>query len=480
MIKRIAVCAAAGVIGAGFLTATTSVTTTAGIAGAPRCHGHDATIVGTTGDDTVRGTKHRDVIVGLGGADRIRGRGGNDVLCGGPARDRLYGGRGNDRLDGGAFGDKLAGGPGADRVIDPMNGMTWNPSEHDYDGVPNMFIEGPGHDVMRGRKTAETDVLTFRDSRVPVHLNWRRGTARTDTWNEFSNVEHVVGSRFADVIRGRNRADKIHGGPGADVIAGRGGDDVLVGTYTAGEFPENGPAKDVLRGGAGDDTLMPGIWYDAMGHVKGVGHGGPGDDFIVVAPAGGRYAGGAGHDRLVFDDVGPARIDLGREVANADGFHVRFTGADKYIAWDHDGSSTVIGSPRADDVDAPDAHVDGNGGNDVLTGRSVSGGPGDDRLTHYGKRGHAAGGLGNDRIVGSGTAFGGVGDDLIRWDGGTAYGGKGDDSLHAMWSPHTHLLGGAGHDKLYGRLKVTRGRVLDGGPGINIATSAPQLEVRTL
>jgi uncharacterized delta-60 repeat protein len=97
-----------------------------------RCHGREATMVGTPGADVLRGTRRRDVIVSLGGDDRIRafagrdlvcagggrdsvrGGGGNDLLFGGPGRDRLFGQAGRDRLRGGPGRDLLVGGPGFD------------------------------------------------------------------------------------------------------------------------------------------------------------------------------------------------------------------------------------------------------------------------------------------------------------------------------------------------------------------------------
>jgi uncharacterized delta-60 repeat protein len=99
----------------------------------PKCGGHRATVLGTPGNDTLRGTFFgRDVILGLGGNDTIRGLGGTDILCGGPGNDVLiggdesdwlYGGSGNDRLfaDRGLSAvdgdDALYGGPGADMLM---------------------------------------------------------------------------------------------------------------------------------------------------------------------------------------------------------------------------------------------------------------------------------------------------------------------------------------------------------------------------
>lgn len=80
-------------------------------------------ILGTPGDDVLRGTEGRDVISGGGGNDTIRGRAENDVICGGPGNDTLIGGNerdllfgqeGNDNLSGGNHPDHLDGGPDTD------------------------------------------------------------------------------------------------------------------------------------------------------------------------------------------------------------------------------------------------------------------------------------------------------------------------------------------------------------------------------
>jgi hypothetical protein len=55
-------------------------------------------MVGTPGDDILRGTAGPDVIAGLSGDDTISGRGGDDLLCGGPGGDVLVGGAGTDGL----------------------------------------------------------------------------------------------------------------------------------------------------------------------------------------------------------------------------------------------------------------------------------------------------------------------------------------------------------------------------------------------
>ena len=83
-------------------------------------------IVGTAGDDVLRGTANGDVLLGGEGNDRLtavtgdfggdtlEGQGGNDVLLGSERGDTLEGGFGNDVLSGGAGPDLLFGGPGRD------------------------------------------------------------------------------------------------------------------------------------------------------------------------------------------------------------------------------------------------------------------------------------------------------------------------------------------------------------------------------
>ncbi|TYP84596.1 ExeM/NucH family extracellular endonuclease [Blastococcus xanthinilyticus] len=81
------------------------------------CQGLEPTIVGTDGDDVLRGTNGRDVIMGLGGDDTITGRNGEDVVCGGDGNDVIDGDNGDDTLLGGAGDDTLRGNNGGDTLI---------------------------------------------------------------------------------------------------------------------------------------------------------------------------------------------------------------------------------------------------------------------------------------------------------------------------------------------------------------------------
>ena len=76
------------------------------------CAGVVVNRVGTSGKDTLRGTKKADGMLGLGGKDTLIGKKGHDALCGGPGKDLLKGGPGNDTLNGGPGRDTCDGGPG--------------------------------------------------------------------------------------------------------------------------------------------------------------------------------------------------------------------------------------------------------------------------------------------------------------------------------------------------------------------------------
>jgi uncharacterized delta-60 repeat protein len=146
----------------------------------PRCGGRPATVIGTPGDDTLRGTLFgSDVILGLGGNDTIRGLGAEDVLCGG---------RGNDVLIGGDESDRLFGGPGNDRLFGDLG----------LDGVDggDFLSGGPGRDTLVGAGGSDT-LLGERDN------------------------DRLFGDAGLDALDGGDgERDRCRSGLGRDTIAG--------------------------------------------------------------------------------------------------------------------------------------------------------------------------------------------------------------------------------------------------------------------
>ena len=208
-----------------------------------------ATITVTSGDDMIEGLSTDDVIDALGGNDTVNGNDGADTLTGG---------EGNDILNGGAGDDTLEGGPGAD-----------------------MLDGGPGSDTASYQHSAAAVLVRLHDARAV-----RSGDAQGDT---LTNIEHLVGSDYNDilagdgednVLRGGGGHDDLYGGPagGDDEMYGDDGDDRIFGgrgndTLTGGE------GNDLLKGGPGDDILI--VDGDDMDVVNG----GPGDDTFRFFPS---------------------------------------------------------------------------------------------------------------------------------------------------------------------------------------------------
>jgi hypothetical protein len=120
-------------------------------------------IVGTPGNDVLRGTPKPDRICGFGGDDvllggdgwdELRGGAGNDRLVGGRGRDVLLGEEGADRLFGGGGRDTLTGNAGADWIDggfarDVLTGGNGDDRLFARDGVADVVEGGHGRDSAR-------------------------------------------------------------------------------------------------------------------------------------------------------------------------------------------------------------------------------------------------------------------------------------------------------------------------------------------
>ena len=130
----------------------------AGAQGTVKCEGRTATIVGTAGDDVLRGTSGKDIIAGLAGDDLIYGLGGGDILCGGPGRDRIYGQAGKDIIIGAGSTDRLYGGPGDDIIEgDAGSDRMWGGRGND------RIVGGTGFDRFVGGLNNDECVIDTAD-----------------------------------------------------------------------------------------------------------------------------------------------------------------------------------------------------------------------------------------------------------------------------------------------------------------------------
>ena len=281
----------------------------------PRCHGRDATILGTSHGDHLSGTRVEDVFVGGRGRDVLHGRAGRDAICGGPGRDRtggeggadvLLGSAGDDRMRGGSGADAFAGSRGADRAV-----------------------AGPGRDLVIGG-------------------------AGVDRLLGAAGADRLVGGSGSDVVRGLGRSDLLRGGPGADVMVGGPGSDTLAGKSD----------PDRLSGGSGGDRLFGGWGADRFraGGGRDRAYGGGGDDAIDGGPAADALFGGVG-----FDLVAYTHADSGVHASLADGKAITAGGVEALA-----GFEALRGSPHGDELagDALDNTIYGGNGDDTLDGRA--------------------------------------------------------------------------------------------------------------
>ena len=293
-------------------------------------------IIGSAGDDWLRGNANDNRLTGLAGDDTlIGGGGGNDTLSGGAGDDALNGGEGDDTLIGGAGADLLTGGPGGDTL-----------SYAGSDGAVDIRLR---HDHASGGH-AEGDV--YRD------------------------VEHVTGSDHDDRLGGLHRPAGASAG-GDNTLSGGGGDDEIYG----------GSGDDELNGDGGDDALYGGVGDDEL-------DGGAGDDTLIGGPGKDEFIGGAGEDTASYATARDEKVTVDltwtASQSAADPNNPSHSDGD-YFPTGH-GVENVIGSPRGDTIHGDDGpnKLWGGAGADTLNARNgddiIDGGPGGDDIdggAHY-------------------------------------------------------------------------------------------------
>ena len=302
---------------------------------------------------------NRDLeLEGTAGADKLEGAGGEDTIKGGAGADFLRGGGANDELFGEAGDDTLEGGPGADTLSG---------------GFPNGGV----------------DTITYARSAAAVRVNLDKATAEGGEadGDVLMHIENIIGSPWADWLRGDSNDNILTGGAGDDTLIGGGG------------------GRDMLSGGAGDDTL----------------NGGAGDDMLTGGAGADTITGGPGADTISYEGSDSA-VDIRLRTGHASGGHAE---GDVYRDVEH-----VTGS----------AHNDRLAGDDRPAGEDTGG---DNTLRGGGGADALYGGSGDDTLhgeAGDDALFGGLGDDALD-------GGAGDDTLIGG-AGADRFIGGAGEDTI--------------------------------
>ena len=179
-----------------------------------------------TGFENLTGSPFGDNLDGNGGANTLRGLGGTDALDGAA---------GDDRLDSGPDGDVIFG--------------------------------SVGDDVINGG--AGSDTLNFARSPAGVTANLSTGTVSGEGSDRVVGMEHLGGSRFADVLTGNGASNSIAGGEGNDVISGSAGVDAAFGDEGADTI-RAGAGDDLVAGGSGNDVIAGGFGNDHLSGESGI------------------------------------------------------------------------------------------------------------------------------------------------------------------------------------------------------------------
>ncbi len=396
-------------------------------------------IVGTDGNDRLRGTENNDVIAGGDGNDNIRGDAGADELSGGAGNDLIYADAEDTVID---------GGEGTDRVIVQGDGdfsidMTASSVERVDGAAGNDFMDATG---MTERVT---QIGNDGDDTLI-------GGEANDIQRGGDGDDVIAGGDGNDNIRGDAGADELSGGAGNDLIyadaedtvidGGEGTDRVIV--QGDGDFSIDMTASSVERvdGAAGNDFM------DATGMTERVTQiGNDGDDTLIGGEANDIQRGGDGDDVIAGGDGNDnIRGDAGAdELSGGAGNDLIYADAEDTVDHGGEGTDRVIVQGDGDfsiDMTASSVErVDGAAGNDFMDATGMT-----ERVTQIGNDGDDTliGGEAND------IQRGGDGDDVIA-------GGDGNDNIRGD-AGADELSGGAGNDLIYADAEDT---VIDGGVG---------------
>jgi len=281
---------------------------------------------GTTGD------ANGNLLTGGTGSDVLFGLGGNDTLKGGSGDDFLNGGEGNDLLDGGAGTDwafysrdgtspllanlmtgKIYQSGSVDTLIS-VEAVRGGMGDDTYIGnaADNLFRGLGGIDYFNGHDGF--DIVRYREgtatqgARVDLSLN----KASNDGFGKVDylfGIEGVIGTYFADNLKGDSANNLLDGDAGNDTLSGGSGNDILNGV-AGNDRLDGGSGNDLLFGDDGNDYLKGGLGADKLS-------GGTGADRFVFSSA--KETGTSATTRDVIQDFvrGTDRIDLATIDANA-------------------------------------------------------------------------------------------------------------------------------------------------------------------
>jgi Ca2+-binding RTX toxin-like protein len=402
---------------------------------------------------------------------------GQNVLSGCDGNDLLVGGKGADVFEGdnpGFFvgrGDTTTcGNPGSDDIV------TYQDAGFNKDEPRGSSVQASINGVKDDGNPSDDTELLFE--------GFGDGSPLRPSFDAIgTGIDHVIGGNGSDhltsespaTLEGGGGNDLIDGSNGNDTLSGAGGDDTINGNG-GDDGISGGDGNDSMTGGTGADTMSGGDGTDLVDYsvsltpVSVTADGAPGDgplnegdnvlpdvesltggadnDNLVAGPGDGVVSGGGGNDSL--DGGGGADTLIGGE--GIDGANYSGRGGPVTVTLNVPGGD---GEPGENDNVANDVeNAAGGSGNDTLIGdggsNQLDGGGGGDNISGGGGFDNLNGGSGNDVLSGGDATDlinGGDGNDTLNGDGGddTMNGGLGDDTLDG--GPGADQMGaGGGND----------------------------------
>ncbi|MCK6405225.1 MAG: cadherin domain-containing protein, partial [Rhodocyclaceae bacterium] len=337
-------------------------------------------VVGTSGDDILKGGSGDDLFIGGAGNDLLQGNGGDDTL---------EGGDGDDLLGDPAGDDTLVGGDGNDTYV--------------VRNLGQLVSEVDGHGTDR--------IASFLDA-----FDLSTILAIEDLEYRGAGNFHGLGNFKGNQIEGGNGQDTANGGAGSDTLDGGGGDDRLEGGAD-NDIVDGGTGDNLIDGGDGTDmAVLSGNASDYRISILSPGHDGrtyydlgfglqPGD-IVNLASTSGRLDRLTGVEKLKFlgdpdtsaDDV---IVDLTPQALLA---NTSINYGENYLA-DTNNTGLLTGGAGEDVLDGliGDDSLTGGGANDILLGGTgndtLEGGDGNDALNGQAGDDSLVGGAGNDNYI---------------------------------------------------------------------------------
>ncbi|MBY5972019.1 hypothetical protein KUV28_06660 [Ferrimonas balearica] len=208
-------------------------------------------------------------------------------------------------LAAGAGEDDLAGSAGSDDLSAPDAGGVTAP-----DAATEAPVEEPVEEP--AEPEAPEDTVSLDDHLVGSgYADYLKGFEGDDTIEGGRGDDTLAGSEGNDLLEGGAGEDLMNGGQQDDRLFGGSGDDEMLG-WTGEDYLKGGHGHDVIDGGEGNDTLAGSQGNDTMYGGEGADemNGGKDDDYISGGEGADTLTGWSGNDTFAFAEGDTAEGDV--------------------------------------------------------------------------------------------------------------------------------------------------------------------------